>query len=333
MTRPKDIFLNSLHREKIERPATGTVTSIVTIDLMEKVGVYFPEAHTNAEMMAQLAEVGYTELGFDNVMPLFSVLHESAALGCKIEWGRKDLMPDCREHPYKIGDEIRIPDDLLEQPGCKVALDALALLKKRCGDEVAVVGKIFGPWTLGYHMFGVQEFLMATILEADVVKNAMETLKKVTVAFGNAQIEAGVDALCLGDHATRDLCSPDAYRDFLQDMHQELTERIHCPLVLHICGDTSDRIPYIRETDIPCFHFDSKVPTEAARELAGDKLALMGGTSNYDIIKNGTPETIVADVQNKIRNEIDIIGPECAVPLDAPYINMKILAQEVKKNY
>jgi len=322
--------LRSLDRKSVPRPATGTVTSIVTTDLMEKVGVCFPEAHLDSEKMALLAAAGYTELGFDNVMPLFSVWHESSAMGCDVDWGSRDMMPDCRKPLYKIGEDIRIPNDLLDRPGCKIALEALTILKQRYNDEIAVVGKVFGPWTLGYHMFGVQEFLMNTILNPDAIKKAMQTLKEVTVIFGNAQIEAGADALCLGDHATRDLCSPEAYRDFLQEIHQELRDRIKCPLALHICGDTSDRIEYIRQTGMACFHFDSKVPSAKARHLAGEKMALMGGTDNIDIIKGGTPDTIRADVREKIDNHIDIIGPECAVPLDAPFKNMKFLTEEVK---
>ena len=328
--RPRDIFINALRRRPAPRPATGTATSIVTVDLMEKVGVFFPEAHQDAKKMAALAVAGHTELGFDNVMPLFSVWHESAALGCKVDWGERDRMPDCREPLYKMGDQIRIPRDLLSRPGCKVALDALALLRERCGEEVAVVGKAFGPWTLGYHVFGVQEFLINTLLDPDAVKRAMETLKEVTVQFAKAQIEAGADSLCLAAHATRDLCSPAAYRDFLKDIHHELNERIPCPLILHICGDTADRIPYIRETGLPCFHFDSKVPTLTARELAGPRLSLMGGTSNLRVIRSGTPQMVVEDVEEKVRAGIDIIGPECAVPLDAPFANMKLLAAEAK---
>ena len=127
-------------------------------------------------------------------MPLFSVWHESAALGCEVEWGEIDRMPDCRAHLCKVGDDIRIPKDLLGHPACTVPLEAIRLLRKRLGDEVAIVGKVFGPWTLGYHVFGVEEFLINTLLEPDVVKRAMATLKEVTVAFGQAQIEAGADA-------------------------------------------------------------------------------------------------------------------------------------------
>jgi MtaA/CmuA family methyltransferase len=328
---PRDIFLRALHREPTPRPATGSATSIVTTDLMEKTGRFFPEAHLDPEAMAGLAAAGHTELGFDNVAPLFGVWTESAAMGCAVEWGAPDRMPACRRALYAMGDEIHIPPDLLSRPSTRTALEAISLLKKRPGDEVAIVGKVFGPWTLGYHMFGVEEFLINTLLQPDAVRRAIAALKEVAVRFGTAQVEAGADALCLADHATRDTCSPKAYRDFLFAVHQELRERLPCPVVLHICGDTSDRLPFIAQTGLACFHFDSKVPAAQARALAGERLSLMGGTSNLDLIQHGTPEAIRADVQEKLAAGIDIIGPECAVPLNAPYRNLQLLAEEAKR--
>jgi [methyl-Co(III) methanol-specific corrinoid protein]:coenzyme M methyltransferase len=310
----------------------GSATSIATVDLMDKVGACFPEAHLDAEKMALLASAGRTELGFDNVMPLFSVWHESAALGCEVEWGEKHRMPDCRAPLCgSIHDEVRIPRDFLKHPGCAVPLKSLSLLKRRLGNDAAVVGKVFGPWTLGYHVFGVQDFLIASIEEPDAVRKAMRALLEVTVQFGRAQVEAGADALTLADHATRDLCSPKAYEVFLREVHRELKERLRCPVILHICGDTSDRIGFIRTTGVDCFHFDSKVPTPRARELAGDAIALMGGTSNLTVIRKGTRETIAADVREKLANRIEILGPECAVPLDAPWRNLKTFAEEARR--
>jgi len=328
--KPKESFLRALHREKTARPATGSATSVVTTDLMEQTGIFFPRAHLDAELMAGLAAAGYEKLGFDNVMPLFSVCHESAALGCQVDWGSPHQMPVCRNKLAKPGDEIVIPGDFLARPECQVPLKALRILRQRYGEEVAIVGKVFGPWTLSYHLFGVQEFLMATLLEPDAVFRAIDQLKRVTLTFALAQIEAGADALCLADHATSDLCSPRAYRKFLQPVHQELREKIPCPLILHICGDTSDRIPIISQTGISCFHFDSAVAARRARELAGPDLSLMGGTSNLEIIRKGSPEMIVEEVREKVAAGIDIIGPECAVPLDSPSENLALLARTVK---
>lgn len=329
----KQRFMRALSRRVGYDPACGSATSVVTMDLMDKVGAHFPEAHLDAEKMARLAEAGHTVLGFDNVMPLFGVWHESAALGCRVEWGEKDRMPDCR-YPLcaTLDEEPVIPHDWLSRDPCRTPLKAIELLKERLGDSAAVTGKVFGPWTLGYHVYGVENFLIASLLEPDKVKSAMRRLIEVSVAFANAQIDAGADVICLGDHCTRDLCSPETYRDFLMEIHQELAERIKCPVILHICGDTSDRLGYIAETGIAAFHFDSKVDAKLARTLAGDKLSLMGGTSNFDIIRSGDPESIAHDVQEKFRCRIDIIGPECAVPLDAPLENLKALSREARAN-
>jgi [methyl-Co(III) methanol-specific corrinoid protein]:coenzyme M methyltransferase len=328
--KPREVFLNALHRRPTPRPATGSATSIATVDLMEETGCFFPDAHLDPKVMEGLAAAGHEILGFDNVMPLFSVCHESAAIGCKVDWGRRDLMPTITAR-RGIRDEVRIPVNWLSRREAQIPLDAIRALKRRFSADVAVVGKVFGPWTLGYHVFGAEEFLINTLLEPDLVKRAMETLKSVTVAYAKAQIDAGADAVCLGDHATRDLCSPAAYAEFLKDIHTEFAASIPCPLILHICGDTADRIGYIRETGLSCFHFDSKVPAATARSLAGDLLALMGGTSNFRIIREGAPETIAADVAEKLAARIDVLGPECAVPLDAPSRNMRLFVDEVRR--
>ncbi len=56
---------------------------------------------------------------------------------------------------------------------------------------------------MSYHIFGVEPFLMATLLEPKAVKRALRKLIEVTLAFGNAQIDAGANALTLADHRTR----------------------------------------------------------------------------------------------------------------------------------
>ena len=88
--------------------AYGTGTSIACRELMEQTGAWFPEAHLDAEKMAALAMGGHTVLGLDVVMPLFSVCHEAAAMGCNVNWGGPDAMPesgkpifrDRRRHPH-----------------------------------------------------------------------------------------------------------------------------------------------------------------------------------------------------------------------------------------
>ncbi|MBT3271905.1 MAG: MtaA/CmuA family methyltransferase, partial [Spirochaetales bacterium] len=244
-------FMDALERKNATGSSIfGTGTSIVCRDLMDRVGVSFPEAHLDGEKMAKLAEAGHTVLGFDVVMPLFSVCHEAAAMGCNVNWGDSGRMPESGKPIFRDEDDIRIPADLLSRPGCAVPVEAIGLLKKRLGDDAAVCGKVFGSWTQAYHYFGIENFLMMTMDDPDKTKRILDKLVPVSLAFARAQLDAGADCLLVGDHATRDLCSPKAYEEFLVPLHTRLAEEIKAPLMLHICGNTSDRIGMIAETGI-----------------------------------------------------------------------------------
>lgn len=316
-------FLAAVCQKPLADNIFGTPTSIVCQDLMNQVEIYFPEGHTEAEKMFQLALAGYTVLGFDNVMPLFSVCHEAAAMGCNVNWGSIDMMPESGEPIFKDVKDIVIPDDFLTRPGCAVPLKAISLLKKELGEDAAVCGKVFGSWTQAYHYFGVENFLMMTVVEPDKAQHVLDKLLPVTIAFANAQVEAGADCILIADHATSDLCSPMAYEDFLKPMHTVLSQELSCPTLLHICGNTRDRIKYITETGIDCFHWDTKSGTsEEIRELAGKNISLAGGISNYTLLR-GTADDIVKQAQEASKAGINIIGPECAIPLQTPLGNLK----------
>jgi MtaA/CmuA family methyltransferase len=318
-------FLKALTRSQPSAdPAYGSGTSVVCRDLMDQTGVFFPEAHLDAEKMAALAITGHSVLNFDAVMPLFSVCHEAAAMGCRVDWGGPDRMPESGPPIFASADDIHIPADLLTRPACAVPLEAITLLKKRLGDDAAVCGKVFGPWTQAYHYFGIENFLVMTLDDPDEVKRIIERLVPVTLAFAAAQIDAGADCLLLADHATRDLCSPGAYREFLASLHAQLAEQIACPLALHICGNTADRIGMIAGTGLACFHWDTKTGTPIeVRALAGEGLSLMGGISNMKLL-NAPADQVAADAR-AAAGAVDIIGPECAIPLHTPVANLKAI--------
>jgi MtaA/CmuA family methyltransferase len=307
------------------RQVFGTGTSIVCQELMEEVGAAFPEGHKDAESMFRLALAGHTVLGFDVVMPLFSVCHEAAAMGCAVKWGGPGMMPESGPPIFVAAEDIRIPGDLLQRDGCAVPLSAIGMLRRELGGDAAVCGKVFGPWTQAYHYFGVGNFLIQTITDPDEVKRVLERLLPVTLQFARAQLEAGADCLLLADHATRDLCSPDSYREFLSEVHAQIVETIGAPLILHICGNTSDRIGHIERTGVGCFHWDTKTGTPAeVRRLAGERMALMGGIGNYQLLR-GTPDDVVAMAQGAAEAGMDVIGPECAIPLTTPLANLKAI--------
>ncbi len=339
--KPRERMLAALVSGEVDRRAVGNVVSAATYGQMRRTGFSFPEAHFDTDTMVGLAELSYTELGFDTVMPYFGLISGAAALGAEIDWGEDPWvvdegrvvtgprMPACQQPPCWSGPgEIEIPNDFLDRPATKAILDAIKELRRR-HPEACVVGKVMGPWTLSYNMFGVQEFLINVLLEPDEVHACLEGLKQVSIMFANAQIEAGADIVTLADHSTGDLVRGETYRDFLLPVHREIVPQIEAPVVLHCCGATLDRIDHFKEAGFAAFHFANENDPRAAKAAAGD-FPLVGNVNNVKVLMNGTPADVRGEVEELYEARIDVIAPECAVPMQVPEENLRAVVEAVE---
>ena len=115
--------------------------------------------------------------------------------------------------------------------------------------------------------------------------------------------------------------------EFLKDVHTRLAEAIPCPLILHICGNTSDRIGMIAETGLDCFHWDTKTGHARLCPQPGRRPARPDG-------RHQQPEIAARHSGRNPRRcasghaaGIDIVGPECAIPLLTPLENLKAVAR------
>ena len=320
-------FLSALFGGRTDRPACANAASLVTLELMEMAEAYFPDVHLDGEKMARLASTAYEVLGYDAIMPIFSGHIESAALGCDVDWGGKNSWPDVRDHPFDDPDKIEIPSDFLEKPSMRAALDAISILRHQYGDKVAIIGKAYGPWNLAYHLHGVEPFLIETLLEPDKVRRYLDKLVQVSLLSAKAQIEAGADVVGWADQATGDLVRRQTYRDFLLPIHKEVTHTVGCPLILHICGQTGDRLEDIVEAGFDVFHFDSKVDAVHAKQIVGDRMTLMGNVNCPRTLMTGSVESVREEALRAVRAGVEIIGPECVVALSTPITNMKAIVQ------
>ena len=198
---PRQRVLAALARQPVDRTPTCNPTSIINVELMDRSGAAFPEAHRDPELMARLAETGHTVLGFDTIMPVFSIINESSALGCTIQWNERDNWATVRGNLWEHDDEIRFDPNFVRHPDCMAVTGAIEILKKRHPD-VAVIGKAMGPWSMGYHFFGTENFILRSVDDPDEVMRILHKLKEITVLWAQAQADAGADAITLPDHAT-----------------------------------------------------------------------------------------------------------------------------------
>ena len=339
----KERFKAALNGQPFDRPPAASIVSVINYELMDIVDSHFPEANIEPEPMAALAAGAHEVMGYDSVMPIFSIAQEAMALGCQVDWSDTDMMPNPIDAPWMDRDvEIKLPDgypdSFLEDKYVSCAIEAIRLLKEHFGDEVMILGKVMGPWTLSYHVYNVQEFLFDTIMDPDRVNRSLDALSPVPVLFAKAQLEAGADAIVWADHTTGDLVRNTMYRDFLLPHHQELIPQVTfpdgspAPVILHCCGKTLDRVKYFREAGFAAYHFESANPAEEMVAMAEGMVRLAGNVNNPVTLFARGPKEARAEAQRAIDAGVDIIAPECAVPLQAPVVNLKAIVETCQDN-
>ena len=276
----RERVLAALRREPVDRTPLVNPTSLATVELMDLVDAPFPDANREPEVMARLAATGHTELGFDSIMPVFSIIQESSAIGCKIQWEQKDNWPTVKmtQPIYESPDDIRSPTTGWSTP----TRSACSRRSRSSGRSSRTSRSSARRWGPGRSATTVRR----RAVPAPVARRrgrdqgVLNTLKRLTIEYGIAQAEAGADAVTLPDHATGDLVSGEYYKRYLQEMHQEFAEVIPIPIILHICGRTVDRMGYIADTGMAAFHYDSKNEPDESMEAVGGKISLVGNVNN-----------------------------------------------------
>ena len=329
----RERVMAALNREAVDRTPVANPTNVASVDLMDLVDAPFPEACRDPELAARLAATGYTELGFDSVMPYFTIIQESSALGCDMQWEEKDNWPTVRmQKPiWKDSRDVHVPSGFLEHPDNITITKSIEILRQELGSDVAIIGKTMGPWTLAYHVFGVENFLLMTVDDPNEVMRILHKLKEISVLFGEAQIAAGADALTFPDHATGDLVSGEYYKRFLKEIHTEMVEALPVPLILHICGNTLDRMPHIAETGMSSFHFDSKNDPQEAMDAVDGKIGLVGNINNPTTLYARGPEDVRTEVFKCLDAGVQMIAPECAIPLATKLENLLAIPASVRE--
>ena len=323
----------AIHKKDFDIYPAICPTAVVTEESMRISKAYYPSAHTNPNEMANLSAVGHDFFGFDAVSPYFSVHLESAALGAQIDWSDINNTPKVLKKPMKRIDDFVLPPSFLNRKEFQALIKACSLLKKRYGNSVAIIGKVIGPWTLAYNLYGVENLILSTILEPEKTKQLINELSIVPLEFAKAQFEAGADIITWADHVTSDLVSAQIYEEFVLPIHKRASFALqnYGPVILHTCGNVMDRLSLIAQTGFKLFHMDSRNDIAKALEIVGEDILLTGCINNPITLAQGTPNTVRNEVKANLRSGIKLIAPECAIPCNVPAKNLKELVDTAHK--
>ena len=60
-------------------------------------------------------------------------------------------------------------------------------------------------------------------------------------------------------------------------------------------------------------------------------MSLVGNISNRDVLFGGTPEDVYKQARYSIEAGVDILAPECAIPLQTPITNLKAIVEAARE--
>jgi [methyl-Co(III) methanol-specific corrinoid protein]:coenzyme M methyltransferase len=75
------------------------------------------------------------------------------------------------------------------------------------------------------------------------------------------------------------------------------------------------------------------VDAEIAVQKVGGAMSLVGNVNNPEVLYQGTPDDVYRQVRYAVKAGVNIIGPECAIPLATPLENLKAIVAAAHEGY
>jgi len=310
-------LIDALRCRKTDRaPVTGLMTA-VTVELMDKSGASWPEAHADAELMVRLAAAAHEHYGLESMKLPFDMTVEAEALGASPDFGSKSALPQVKRNIFDAPDELRVNRSLLDGGRMPLVLKAVETAKKRYGGVIPVVSSIVGPFTLGTIIFGFENMLIWMISEPDTLESALALTAEIGVMYAKEQENAGSDVIQIGEAScSGDLISGGDYGKYIAKYHKKLCAALSIPTVVHICGNITTHLSYIRETGMSCISMDGKTDVNQAVALLKGHTAIAGYVPTLEILRDGTPGQVYEMSKECIKAGVDVLNAGCAWPPD-----------------
>jgi len=275
---------------------------------------------------------------YDAVFALMDASVETEAVGSTLAWheGRYPVVASYALQDARHLGRLRQPDP--ERDGrMPELLRAARILREEVGDETLVVGCVLGPLTIAAQMLGMEKALYLAVDDPERFEAVLDFATSVAIAFGRAQLDAGVHLPVVFDPASSPAVVPPRYfREVelprLRDLFSALRTGGSAASWLHIVGPVAPILPLFPEAGVEIANFDYPVDAdEAMRALP--ETCLDGNIKSLSFV-TASPEAIAREAGALIdafsgRGRF-ILSSGCEIPLEAKEENVAAMVGAVR---
>lgn len=307
----------------------GDMMNMMTAELMELAQVWWPQAHTDGNLMATLAEAAYTAGIFDNIGVPFCMTVEAEAMGSSVDLG--DRLTEPRVIGYaasSVEQWEQIQELSLENGRIPAVLQAIKKIKQDCPDA-AVMGNLTGPISLASSLVDASGFYKDLRKKTEAAKKVMERVTEGLLCLGKAQIAAGADFITISDPSgTGEILGPRLFEQYALPALNTLCSQLK-PLckgvIVHICGQLKSIYPQLQQLQCSALSVDAVVNLKQLRREVPGKV-IMGNVSTFALAA-GKQDTIQALCNSCIANGSDILAPTCGLGTTTTIDSIRIMME------
>jgi uroporphyrinogen decarboxylase len=227
------------------------------------------------------------------------------------------------------------PVDPMQDPNWSVMLRGARIMMERVGHEVAVVGCIDSPMVIAIETVGMENLMMATFRDPDLVHHLLRTLTESSVAYMEHIHRTGLeDVFIENGSAGGEMVSQEMYEEF--DRKYLTEEVLWCRklglrTLVHNCSASPF---YMSEAELAPtaihVHLTAVDVPEMFSRLKG-RTCMMAGIDHMHLLFKRTPDEVEAEVKRIIGLWGDgpglIMAPGCELPYKTPLENIHRLRE------
>jgi uroporphyrinogen decarboxylase len=296
------------------------------------------DSHKMSDMLVRmsgklLCDIVYAGSGYNNF--------HASAFGGGIKF-REMGAPDLEESFISSEDDLKKIDiaKIDDSEVIRTVIRALKDAKSSIGNEYVVTMTAWGPYTLGARMVGEEAMMKATFKKPDFVHKVTDFVTDLLIHLYEPLVTEGtLEVISLADPtASGDLISKKQFETFALPYLKKFTDwakskNVHT--LVHICGNTTDRLDLFPRTGASCISLDHKTDIAKAKEILHGKMCFAGNIDPVNIMLQGSVQDVEVSCKNVIKTAGTaggfILMPGCDIPPTVPFENIQKFIQTARE--
>ncbi len=305
-------------------------------------GVSIREYTNNASILANCVVRYYERFQPDMVWLSADTWVTAQAMGADVAFpGGNQPLGGTGEHCVRTAADIdRIPPpDPSSQGRLPLMIEALERIKHAIGDTAFIAGCFDQyPFSLACAMMGMEQVMIKSIEDPQMVEALMERGLEYGIAYANALAGVGVDMLSGGD-SPAGLIGPSLYQELALPYEQRLIaalkEKHSAPVSLHICGNAAPILTYMASSGADILELDHPTDMNQACEIVDPGITIWGNLDPVGVLAHGSVEDVrraARDVLETVRangRRRFVLSSGCALPPETPAENLRAMLDAV----